>query len=145
MADALTSDDPQSGYDLGDEEDVYRGLNLAHCKDGQPTEGCFIMRRTDTLEKGPSHLIVRLIPIEAVTRFLPPEKYLIVRLSVGEILVHVKDKGVRIVQLPDAFFSEYADAHSVLTGYQGLTNKQIGELKHYLARLAVAALANTER
>lgn len=126
-------------------ENVYRGLNQGLFHDGKPTSANFVMRKNHEIKQGPSHLICGLIPKAKVPRFLPPPKWLIVELNVGEMLnppspESLSDRGVKVIPLRDEFFEEFADAHAVLTGYQELTNKEIGEFTRYLAQLATKAM-----
>lgn len=134
------------GDPLPPEADVYRGLKReSFSPDGYPTEANFIMKRKDRIEDGPSHLICNLIPRQDAERFFP----LIVRLNVGEMLnppehQSLVDRGVIVVPYRDAqsdeFFREYGHAHAVLTGYQGLSKREIQDLKRHLAFLAKKAL-----
>jgi hypothetical protein len=134
------------GDPLPPEADVYRGLRReSFSPDGYPTEANFIMKKKDRIENGPSHLICDRIPRPDAERFFP----LVVRLNVGEMLnppeqQSLSERGVVVVPYRDArsdeFFQEYAHAHAVLTGYQGMTNREIQDFKRYLALLAKRAL-----
>lgn len=126
------------------EADVFRGLDPKYFHDGRPTDVCFVMRKKHDLKDGPSHLRCDLIPRQEAERFFD-SKWVLVRLTVGEMLrppgqQPLSERGVRIVPLPDSHFEEYANAHAVLTGYQDLSNKEIGDFKRYLAQLAGKAL-----
>jgi hypothetical protein len=130
---------------LSPEKDVYRGLQPDTFYAGNPTETSFIMRKNHTTEKSLSHLVCDFIPRAEAERFLSAPKWVLVRLNVGEMLnppgqASLADRGLRLIPFPDNFFQEYAHAHAVLTGYQMLTNKEIGEYARYLALLAKKAL-----
>jgi hypothetical protein len=138
------------GAVLGDGEDVLRGLNPIHCDGGLPTEGCFMLRRNDPPDDGPSFGIQEAPAEKAATAplgvaqgvapgllaTLIPAGFGIARLNVGEALAEVRGRGVGFVQKDDESWGDYKDAHAMLTGYQEFRNRDLKDLQRYLAKLA---------
>ena len=137
------------GEILGDGEEVLRGLNPAHCDNGLPTEGCFILKAHDL--EGPSFAIM-IAPPEAqdtsplgVRQGISPDLFLtllrrpdygIAQLNVGSALQHVSELGVVFAQVDDEEWAEHRSAHAMLTGYQTLEPRTRRDLQRFLARLA---------
>jgi hypothetical protein len=142
------------GEILGDGENVLRGLNPAHCEAGLPTEGCFILKRHDRIEDGPSFGILKApeseqanAPVGArqgissatFATLLPSLTYGISRLNVREALDPFRNGGA-FLQRNDDDWGEHRTAHSMLTGYQQLSNKDRKDFQRHLARMAARAV-----
>jgi hypothetical protein len=143
------------GAILGDGESVLRGLNPSHCEDGVPTEGCFILKRDDPPNMGPSFGILAAtleedgiapigaacgIPLETFATVLPSGSYGIARLNVGVVLQPIRDRAVGFVRDPEDAWGQHRDAHAMLTGYQVFTNRERRDLQRHLAKIAAQSV-----
>jgi len=140
---------------LGDGENVLRGLNPAHCDGGVPTEGCFILKRNDALNNGPSFGILEPAPEEAETApigarqgicvntfagLLPSTDYGIARLNVGVALEPIRGRESGFIQNDEARWGPFSRAHAMFTGYQSFGNQERKDLQRHLARIAAKAV-----
>jgi hypothetical protein len=106
---------------------LFRGIPPAFYDDGQVTSGLFPMRKRDTLEKGPSVGIEKLIPLKSFQSFIPSDW------GVGRFQVSVAESsGLRVCPIPAPEWQGYETAHAVITDYQKLTNSQINEIQRAL-------------
>lgn len=143
------------GEILGDGENVLRGLNPKHCEDGLPTEGCFILRRNDPPDDGPSHGIheadhdqaansplgaAQGISVAAFLTVLPAPDYGVARLNVGAALDPIRGREIGFVQKDDAKWGNFANAHAMVTGHQSLSNRECKELVRHFTKLAVQSV-----
>jgi hypothetical protein len=140
---------------LGSQEDVLRGLNPLHCKDGVPTEACFILKPNHPMDDGISFGILRAngaeaegkpfgaaygISPEVLTGLMPQPGYGVARLNVGSALEPVQGGPVTFLQREAVEWENYRSAHAMMTGYQTITNKERKELGRHLTRLACQAV-----
>lgn len=127
-----------------------RGLNPLHCRDGVPSEGCFIFRR----DRGPSFAIRAPGPSAAGGKALgrqvgiSPDDFLshmragwgAAGLNVGDALRDLRhaypDAAVAFHQKDEASWGEHARAHAEISGHQQLANKAVDDFRRHLARLA---------
>jgi hypothetical protein len=104
---------------LADTERLYRGINGAFYQDGHVLSGAFCIRARDTKDDGPSVGLASLIPLPAFQSVTNPDW------GVSEFFAGVPlSMGLSVEPYPDPLWKTYADAHYVMTGYQGWTNKR---------------------
>jgi hypothetical protein len=137
---------------LGVGENVLRALNPIHCdEDGKPSEGCFMLRRNDLLDNGPSFGILAASPEQAqiaplgarrgiswevFATLIDRPEWGVARLNVGAALHELSGQGPEFVQKDDPDWGQHAPAHAMIRGHQSLTNRGMKELQRHLARLA---------
>ncbi|MGH9525567.1 MAG: hypothetical protein ACRD2F_02745 [Terriglobales bacterium] len=148
-----------AGELLGDGEFVLRGLNPALYPEGGLLEPCFILKKLDDRENGPSFGIEAPGAAAAANAPLGARYGIscadfatvikggwgIARLNVGNVLsrqraAHQPQHAVEFRQKDAPDWGGHRRAHSHITGHQELTNKERAELVRELARQAAAGV-----
>jgi hypothetical protein len=104
---------------VADAEKLYRGINGAFYQEGCVLSGAFCIRARDMKDDAPSVGLSRLIPLPAFQSVTNPDW------GVSEFPAGMpQSMGLSVEPYPDPLWKAYADAHYVMTGYQGWTNKR---------------------
>lgn len=109
-------------------DSLYRGINpLFYKEGGQLHSGVFPLNRNHKLEDGPSVGIGRLISLQNFQPLIGDGW------GVGELSVSVPQTlGLAVQSLPDQEWGIHADAHAVITDYQKLNNRLLGDAQRAL-------------
>jgi len=110
-------------------DSLYRGINplFFDFEEGGLKSGVFLLKKNHKLEDGPSVGITRLISLENFQSLIGDGW------GVGELPVSVpQSQSLTVHPLPDQKWGIHAHAHAVVTNYQKLTNKQIGDAQRAL-------------
>jgi len=108
-------------------DSLYRGINPQFYENGEVTSGVFCLKRKDTLEDSPSVGIEKLIPLDKFHSLMGAGW------GVGQFPVSVPEHlGLTVRPLPHLPWGEYANAHAVITGYQSLGKRKLGDVERAL-------------
>lgn len=115
---------------LAPEDGLYRFVHPANSNpDGSLNSGAFSLRRDTEMSLG----MERLIPqnrFEAFCAIKPGQG--VARISIGD----VTQLEMRVVPTRDSEWGEFADAHSILVGYSGWSNRKKDEVARRLRDIA---------
>jgi len=108
-------------------DSLYRGINPQFYENGVVLSGVFCLKKRDTLEDSPSVGIEKLISLDKFHSLMGTGW------GVGQFPVSVpKNLGLTLHPFPHLPWGEYADAHALITGYQSLGKKKLGDVERAL-------------
>jgi|SRR5579863_7887261 len=111
-------------------DSLYRGINpVFYDEEGHLLSGVFLLKKNHKLEDGPSVGIARLVSLQ---NFQP-----LIRAGwgVGELSASVPhSQHLTVHPLPDQEWGIHADAHAIITDYQRLSNRLLGDAQRALTQ-----------
>jgi len=108
-------------------DSLYRGINPRFYENGKVLSGVFCLNKKDTLEDSPSVGIEKLIPLDKFHSLMGAGW------GVGQFPVSVPESlGLTLRPFPHLSWGEYANAHALITGYQSLGKRKLGDVERAL-------------